>query len=197
MTLSFSGKHVACQKSKNLGADTYLFTTIDGVVESSLVVEALPSATVLQEDAKAIVGTIEMRVYVLRRFGDHHMPQDLPKYHESVWKGTRRKADDPVGYTTIEPDFVLTAEEDLAAIETRLANKYRKAMDGARPGLEPWAIFRFHYRRKRKCESYFEPYHKLSCAQKPYSTRSTNRRFPPHGRKSPKLERCRSSSSIF
>jgi hypothetical protein len=99
---------------------------------------------VYEESAPIGVGTIEMRIYVLRRSGDRHNPSDLTKYYECEGEG--HDTDRPIGYELIAPDYAVTFNKDRPEVESRLARKVRKIMDGPRPGCEPWAILRFHYR---------------------------------------------------
>jgi hypothetical protein len=80
---------------------------------------------VYEESAPIGVGTIEMRIYVLRRSGDRHNPSDLTKYYECEGEG--HDTDRPIGYELIAPDYAVTFNKDRPEVESRLARKVRRS----------------------------------------------------------------------
>jgi hypothetical protein len=142
---SYASKTVSFQRCKKLGFDQYLYKTKDGIVDSALIIKGFPCDLDMEidENAPSNVGTIEMRVCVLRRFGDQHLARG-PVYYdcENVGYDTHQL----IGYKFIEPEFALTFDEDSSVLDTRKANTQKRYISVPRPGLEPWAVFRFHYR---------------------------------------------------
>lgn len=133
------------KKNKRLDADKFLFKTETGsIVETELFVTKLPADVSIDNKVANCLGTIEARVYVLRRFGDEHALQDKDPYYSVV--GEAHNPDGDVGCEIIAPEFTITYTKDASAHEHGVAARIKRKMNSKRPGHEPWAIFRFHYR---------------------------------------------------
>ena len=98
----------------------------------------------LQEGDLDDIGTIELQICVLRSFGEEHVLCDVPAYYDVKCDG--QDLDSPAGYYKIAPQHMMKFEENCVTLDNRQANKAKRAMNSKRPGAEPWAIFRFHYR---------------------------------------------------
>ena len=61
--------------------------------------------------------------------------------------------DETATYSSITPQFAMTFEKDVPALDKTKAAAAQRKMQAKRPGTEPWAIFRFHYRDKRTFDS--------------------------------------------
>lgn len=141
------GKAVAVQKNKKLDCGTFLFRTDDGVLDSDLLVAPTPSALSLKEGNPSTIGIIELRVSVLRRFDEKHALVDVPTYLSCKDEGQER-LDEPFTFTETKPILTMTFDKECVALDNVKANRGKKKVLAARPGLAPWAIFRFHYRTK-------------------------------------------------
>lgn len=153
---TYLGKQVALQKNKKLDAEQLLFKTNSGeIVDTELLVAKIPADIVVEEEGARGLGAIEVRVYVLRRFGDEHALQDIEPYYAVKEEGHMSHAvdgnnfDKSVGFTSIAPEFTMTYQKNIAALEGNIVKRVKTKMDKQRPGAEPWAIFRFHFRNKR------------------------------------------------
>lgn len=149
MACRFAGTAVSKQSSRKLCHDNkYLFRTLDGIIESPLVVEQIPSEYQIDENAPVSVGTIEVRVYVLRSFGEKYR-RTGPAYYDYVKDGmasTGERRERRVEYKTIQPEFSMTYQrlDDCPLLDDKQTKKHMRTMDANR--VEPWATFRFHYR---------------------------------------------------
>jgi hypothetical protein len=145
----YSGKAMTVEKVKKISVEKFLFSSTDGVIESNLVLKPIDEAVLIQENATITLGTIELRVYVLRHLEDKHALRDVPTYYER--EGDGHDANEPVGFKSIKPDFTMTHEENRPILDNRKAKAEQRKMKSARPGNEAWAVFRFHYRDGGKC----------------------------------------------
>ena len=99
-------------------------------------------------NAQEEVGTIELRVSALRRFGDSHALADTVPYYNVDEEGV---SDQKVaGYKVVEPQFQITYDKTALAFKGSKLKVRQNNMNAMRPGKEDWAVFRFHYRRE--CE---------------------------------------------
>ena len=146
-TNSIFGKSVQVQKRK-VSFETVLYQMPGGVIDTAMSVATYSGPSNLDKEAKEFVGSIELRVYVTRQFGVEHDIHDVCKY-DQVQEGA-----DPstcvATYKDLPPQFHMTFEKNCSALDGRKANGEKKKVYAKRPGTEPWAIFRFHYRSKGK-----------------------------------------------
>lgn len=148
---TYIGKSVSKQSNKKLDADKFLFKTDKGsIVETEILVAKAPSHISPEEQGDRSLGTIELRIYVLRRAGDDHALQDIDPYYAVKEEGfTPSKFEDSdieMGFTTIPPQYAMTYEKNVTPLDEKTAKRYRTKIDGKRPGAEAWAVFRFHFR---------------------------------------------------
>ncbi|KAF2281026.1 uncharacterized protein EI97DRAFT_18651 [Westerdykella ornata] len=146
--VTFNGKTVTFQKSRDLGSHTYLFKLPDDtLVDSEVMVERVNINA--EEKSSLSIGTIEIRVWVLRRAGDE--TKFSPPRTFDTCEGTGRTTL-PVGYKTIRPELAMSFDENNSPLLSHLVSRQRKLLSASRPGTEPWAIFRFHYRSQDQIE---------------------------------------------
>lgn len=144
---------IRCQKNKKIEIDKFLFTKEDQTIDSTMMVapldERITITTQSESDSVETIGTIELRLYVTRQLNVVHHVKDTKKYYISD-----RSSDADTGriahYSQIPPTFQLDIDRNSASISKKAENYHNKKMDSPRPGGEPWAIFRFHYRSQGK-----------------------------------------------
>jgi hypothetical protein len=145
---AFIGKTVTMQKNKKLDVDKFLFQTNDGIVDSPIKTTSIATDVEFVEKGPASLGIMELRLYILRRHGDSHALRDVPIYLEQ--KGDGHDTENPVGYSELKPEFTMAYDKESAILDDKDASRNRKKVEAKRPGNEPWAIFRFHYRTRGK-----------------------------------------------
>ena len=139
-----------------------------------MVVAPVSGPDVRKGNGSETVGTIEVRLYVLRTFGteclldrnivtylneagadaekDNETDKTRDKSEETQDKDVMPKHQKPkrVTYKSIAPDFMVDFEKNCQEIDRKRANAEKKKLMSKRPDKEPWAIFRFYYRLKGK-----------------------------------------------
>ncbi|KAF2630893.1 hypothetical protein BU25DRAFT_455948 [Macroventuria anomochaeta] len=143
---SYAGKSVQVQKNKKLDFEKLLYQTPDGVIDSDISVSSRSGPAILNKNAPETIGTIELRVYITRQFGMEHEIDDACKYdriEDDADTGTR-----VASYKDVPPQFHMTFEKNYSTLDGARGNRERRKVYAKRPGNEPWAIFRFHYRTK-------------------------------------------------
>jgi hypothetical protein len=146
---TFTAKCVSVQKSRKLDIDTFLYKTDADIVDTEMHVTPLSRVITLQGEGPETVGTLELRLYVTRQFNVFHAVNGIDKYHATegnIEHDTIRTAH----FRQIAPQFQMMFEKNSAPLSKREANTEQRKTDARRPGTEPWAIFRFHYRSKGK-----------------------------------------------
>lgn len=145
---SFAGKSVQTQRNKKLDVDSFLYETRDGVIDTKMSVIPYTGPTSLNKAAPETIGTIELRVYITRQFGiEHELNDDCKYYNDSE----DMDSSIPIAsYQDVPPQYEMAFEKDAVALDARKANQEWKKVQAKRPGTEPWAIFRFHYRTTGK-----------------------------------------------
>ena len=143
-TYSLTFKAVTCLKSRKIGFDTFLVQTKDGVMDTILKATVASTGKATQNENPETFGTIEMRIYMLRKFGEEHNVSD-----KSAWYIQNKDSDRKVvNYKLIEPDLKMVFEKDCATLNQRAAKDKKSKANGPRPGKAPWVVFRFHCRSK-------------------------------------------------
>lgn len=134
------------QKSKKLDVDSVLYQTADGVIDTEMSVVPYTGTTELDKETCETIGTIELRVYITRQFDVEHNFDDARKYD-----GVQEDSDSSArvaNYKDVPPQYQMTFEKNCSILEGRKGTAEKKKVYAKRPGKEPWAIFRFHYRTK-------------------------------------------------
>lgn len=134
------------QKSKKLDIDSVLYQTADGVIDTEMSVVPYTGKTNLDKETCETIGTIELRVYITRQFDVEHEIDEACKYdkvQEDLGSSAR-----VANYKDVPPQYQMTFEKNCSTLEGRKGTAEKKKVHAKRPGKEPWAIFRFHYRTK-------------------------------------------------
>ncbi|KAF2749306.1 hypothetical protein M011DRAFT_304003 [Sporormia fimetaria CBS 119925] len=78
-----------CKNTKLRGLTTVLFPSASGKIfrETGLLVTKL-LAVASDQPSNGPIGTLELRLYVLRQHGEQHLPKLMPKYYESSYTPT-------------------------------------------------------------------------------------------------------------
>lgn len=102
-----------------------------------------------ESDGFETVGTIEIRLYVLRTLGAEFAREAYITYlDEDEESEDEADGNKKATYRTIAPDFRIDFEKNRQELDKKIANAWKKKLNTKRPSKEPWAIFRFHYRSK-------------------------------------------------
>lgn len=144
----YVGKSVYLQKNKKLDFDTFLYKTSKGVIDTKMVVASYPGQTNLDKAAPETVGTLELRLSITRQFGVEHDIDETRKY-DKVEVGADASTQ-TASYKDVPPQFHMIFEENSATLEGASGSREKGKMNRKRPGAQPWAIFRFHYRTEGK-----------------------------------------------
>jgi hypothetical protein len=133
------------QKSKKLDSGTFLFKSKTGILDTAIVAETILGTSATQSQGMETIGTIELRLYITRQIGVYHTLNNVERYYN-----TRGNIEDEELHTStykqVPPTLQMRFEKNSAVLDNVTANREMRKMDGKRPGTEPWAIFRFHYR---------------------------------------------------
>ncbi|KAF2650841.1 hypothetical protein K491DRAFT_761458 [Lophiostoma macrostomum CBS 122681] len=149
-------KAVQAHKSKKIGFDKFLFHTKDGIINTEIFANDVPSGLKFEDGETATIGVIELRLCIIRRLGDEHALRDAPVYYEHIDEGL--DVDAAAVYSSIVPQFTMTFDKDVQALDKTKSAAWQRKMQAKRPGDKPWAIFRFHYRTKQSIlENELEP----------------------------------------
>ncbi|KAJ4380040.1 hypothetical protein N0V86_004347 [Didymella sp. IMI 355093] len=143
---SYAGKSVQLQKHKKLDIESFLYQTSDGVIDTQMSVAPYTGTTNLSKEVPETVGTIELRVYITRQFDVEHMINKACTY-DHVREDSQSSAS-VATYKDVPPQFQMAFEKNCSILEVPKGKRENKKVHAKRPGTEPWAIFRFHYRTK-------------------------------------------------
>ncbi|EUC36805.1 hypothetical protein COCCADRAFT_33810 [Bipolaris zeicola 26-R-13] len=177
----YGARAVRFQKGKKIEIDKFLFKTEDGFIDSQMVVSTLDMPTT-QSDSPETIGTMELRLCCTRRMSVSHEVKGIKQYYtkdnqkpgnedndtsnsegsetsdneDNQKLGNSKKGNEKtnqiVSYRQIAPTSRLEIVRDSAPISEQAVASYYNKMISSRPGEEPWAIFRFHYRSKEALE---------------------------------------------
>jgi hypothetical protein len=149
---SSAARTVHHQKHKKLDTETFLYKSGQDTIDTDMLVGSLSGVTATQGEGKETIGTMELRLYITRQIGVDHTSEKFDNYtcvSDNVEDDGPRSAT----YKLVAPTFQMTFEKNAAALDTPKLNRQLRMMNAKRPGTEPWAIFRFHYRSKGKLSS--------------------------------------------
>lgn len=140
-----TAKSVQVLKNKKLEVEQFLYQTPDGPIDTEILVTPHTGPVILSKDTPETIGTLELRVYITRQFGVEHKT-DTYKYDKAA--ETTDTGPQTAAYKEVPPQYRMTPETNCATLDKTSGNREKKKLYAKRPGLEPWAIFRFHYRSK-------------------------------------------------
>lgn len=140
-----------CHQNRRLIVDKFLYQfkgKLPGLLDTDLKVGPAPQIAPVQDiDGPETIGTIELRLFVLRAFSESHEIKDILSYDMAATPG---EDDNPtrIAYKGIPQDYIMTFHKDCTPLARGKACSFQKKMEEKRPGKKPWMIFRFHYRSK-------------------------------------------------
>jgi hypothetical protein len=148
---SYVAKSVHDQKHKRIDVESFLYKTDKGIIDTKIMVAPLSDVTTQQGDAPETIGTMEMRLYITRQFDVFHPIDDVDKYYTT--KGNiedlgLNEEEQVANYRPLPPTFRMMFEKNCAPLDRLKVGREQRRVTAPRPGTEPWAIFRFHYRSK-------------------------------------------------
>lgn len=177
-------KVVKCQKSFRLDVSTALVHIDAGddtqILDTQMMAAPVSDLDLRKDEGSETVGTVELRLYVMRTAGTEcALDGDAVTYlsevkteaeenddkKDSVPKQQKPKQQKPkiTTYKSIAPDLMLDFEKNCQEVDRKKANAEKKKLTAKRPDKMPWAIFRFYYRSKGKycARLYSRYYHNL------------------------------------
>jgi hypothetical protein len=146
---SYIAKAVNHQKNKKLNTESFLYNTKIGIAETAIHVAPLSGVTTSKGEDLETIGTIELRLYVTRQLGVSHTLSNVENCFTDK-SNTEDAVTKRTIYQQIEPTFRMVFEENCSSLENNKLTREQRRMAARRPGTEPWAVFRFHYRSKGK-----------------------------------------------
>jgi hypothetical protein len=149
----YAAKTVHNQKNKKLDIEGFLYSTNKGIVETEIHVVPLSGMTAMRGEGRETIGTIELRLYVTRQLGVSHALGNIQDYFNEQGN-VEDEVPERAIYRRIEPTLRMEFEENCAPLDKSKANREQRRMGARRPGTEPWAIFRFHYRSEGEFSSW-------------------------------------------
>ncbi|KAF3034680.1 hypothetical protein E8E12_004042 [Didymella heteroderae] len=132
---SYAGKSVQLQKHKKLDVETFLCQTSDGVIDTQMSVVPYTGTTNLSKEAPETIGTV-VTACTYDNVKEDSEPSALV-----------------ANFKDVAPQFQMAFEKNCSILEVGKNKREKKKVHAKRPGTEPWAIFRFHYRTKDSIEA--------------------------------------------
>jgi len=143
---SYTAKSVYFQKHKKLDAKKFLYKTGEDVIDTEMLVAPISGLTVTSGEGKETIGTMELRLYVTRQLDVTHAPVRYERYDSISGKVDDDEVSRSATYKLIAPTCQMDFEKNAAPLDDGEVKREHRKINLKRPGTEPWAIFRFHYR---------------------------------------------------
>jgi hypothetical protein len=144
--VSTSTQTVKHQKIK-IEANTFLFLTEQGTLDTVMLVGSIANTQLFQGDLYETIGTIELRLYVTRQINVSH-PASASASGSKAYDAVDQSKGS-ASYKEIRPSLQMEFEQNgVVPLDKSKAMRKQKMLKSCRPGTEPWATFRFHYRNK-------------------------------------------------
>jgi hypothetical protein len=148
-------KAVKMQKGVKLDFEGALYQVDDGledkILDTQMKMVAVSGFSFTKDDeGPETIGTIEVRLYVLRTFGaEYPLDSTMLTYLDEKNDEDEEEMDEKIAfYKTIAPEYMVEFEKNCQEVDKKTGNSWNKKLNTKRPSKEPWAIFRFHYRSK-------------------------------------------------
>ncbi|CAA9962332.1 hypothetical protein PTMSG1_05708 [Pyrenophora teres f. maculata] len=149
-THHYMAKTVSQQKQKKLEFGRFLYATEKGVLDTVITAAQLQCIKSTQSDAPETIGTIELQLHVVRQLDVFHTMEGLCNYDDD----TKNKDKAAANYKLIAPSLQMNPEKNCRLLEPQETQREQRRLHSRRPGTEPWAIFRFHYRTRKEIEQH-------------------------------------------
>ncbi|KAL6708696.1 hypothetical protein ACN47E_002392 [Coniothyrium glycines] len=160
----YRAKSVNVQKYKKLDIENFLYNSKEGLLDTEMHVATLPKEVVTsQSESIETIGTLELHVYVTRQLSIEHNIGSVKTYLEHKTSEREGGTAAPIAhYKLIAPSLQMTFETNTAPLDSSKVRSEQRKIDAPRPGNEPWAVFRFHYRSRdaielQKLERSYDP----------------------------------------
>jgi hypothetical protein len=144
---SYVSRAVHDLKNRRFDMDQFLCRTPKGILDTDMLVAPISREIATRGESVETVGTMELHLYVARQQDVTCTLSGVKRYYST----TGNIEDSESGQNTfklIAPTFQMSFEQNSAPLDHAKLGREQRKMDARRPGTEPWAIFRFHYRRK-------------------------------------------------
>lgn len=141
---TYSAKGVTYLKKKKMDTEQFMYKITDtNFIDTDMLVDQItPGVITTPGDMTETIGTIELRMYVTRELKVNHTPRGIEKYYNTSDSDDVQRTE----FRMIRPTLQMIFQQDSALLEATKIRREQQRVDAARPGKEPWAIFRFHYR---------------------------------------------------
>lgn len=144
---TYSAQTVHAQKNKKIGTETFLYNNDEDIIDTDMLVAPLQEAIASRGEEPETIGTMELRLSITRQLGVSYTIGDVQTYSD-LRGSIEEETEHTISYKQVAPTFQMSFEKNSAPLDRTKASRELRRMDTARPGTEPWAIFRFHYRSK-------------------------------------------------
>ncbi|KAI4951096.1 hypothetical protein J4E91_003801 [Alternaria rosae] len=145
---SYVAKAVSVQTNRKIDTEKFLCKTGKDIIDTEITVAPLLDVVTTQDGGPETFGTMEHRLYITRQLGVSHI-NNVKKYYEIRSDVEGDHSDDTeqkASFKLISPTLKMSLERNTAPLEGTQPSLHKRRADAKRPGSEPWAIFRFHYR---------------------------------------------------
>lgn len=147
--ISSSARTVHSQKNRIIFIDKFLYKVGEDIIDTDVIVAPISGLAACQRERLETVGTIELRLSITQQLGVHYPLGNVEKYYNT--RDVLEKSNPQTGsYKLIPPSFQMMFDKNSTPIDSMRISREQRKMASLRPGAEPWAIFRFHYRSKGK-----------------------------------------------
>ena len=146
---SYVAKAVSLQTNRKIDTEKFLWKNGKEIIDTEMTATPLLNVVMAQGDEPETIGTIEHRLYITRQLGVSHEVSNVRKYYEiegGVEEDHPGSTEQKASYKKVPPTLKMSLEENIAPLEGTQPGLHKRRADAKRPGPEPWAIFRFHYR---------------------------------------------------
>lgn len=186
---SYAAKAVSFQHKRKIETVKFLYKTTKGIIDTDITVAPLLGFATTQNNDPETIGTLELRLYITRQLGTWHDIGEVKKYFTvggSIGDKQTGSMEQKVSYKVIPPTFEMSFEMNAALLEDRQPNLQQRKVDAKRPGTEPWAIFRFHYRRQGEFVRHHSRTLCLHGCSEEISAREIKMTYDPNSKEKPK-----------
>ncbi|OAL53333.1 hypothetical protein IQ07DRAFT_597652 [Pyrenochaeta sp. DS3sAY3a] len=136
-------------QKKKIKTNTFLLLTEKGTVYAAMFVEPLTNTQLFEGDGYETIGTIELRLYVTRRLHVSHSASASASGRMAY--NAVDQSNDAANYRKIRPTLQMGFKQNgVVPLDESEAKREDNKLKSERPGTEPWAIIRFHYRNRDK-----------------------------------------------
>jgi len=186
---SYAAKVVSFQNKRKIETVKFLYKTTKGIIDTDITVAPLLGFATTQNNDPETIGTLELRLYITRQLGTWHDIGEVKKYFTvggSIGDKQTGSMEQKVSYKVIPPTFGMSFETNAALLEDRQPSLQQRKVDAKRPGTEPWAIFRFHYRSQGEFVRHHSRTLCLHGCSEEISTREIKMTYDPNSKEKPK-----------